>query len=184
MKYRTIVIDPPWEVKCNLTNVKFYRTGKKLPYKVMTDKELLSFPIDNFADAECDLFLWVTHTKLPFALKLLQVWGFKYHALMIWDKMSGVCINGFYRNTELVLYGYKKKQGVNVGEGNYLPTLFKSKANGHSKKPDLFYSLIKERTKEPRIDIFARKRHYGFDAWGDQVESQIEVPLTISSFNP
>lgn len=182
-KYRTIVMDPPWNVKCNLTDVKFYRTGKKLPYQVMSDDEILHFPINDFADLECDLFLWTTHTKLPLALKLLQEWGFKYHALLIWDKLSGVCINGFYRNTEIVVYGFRGKQGVDVGEGSYIPTLFASKAVGHSRKPDKFYSLIKERTKEPRIDIFARKRHYGFDAYGDQVEKEIEVPLMLASFH-
>ena len=36
MKYKTIVIDPPWQVKNNLTNTKYYRTGKPMPYKMMT----------------------------------------------------------------------------------------------------------------------------------------------------
>ena len=168
--YRTVVIDPPWKVVCNLTNEKFYRTGRKLPYETMTDEEILNFPINDFADRECDLFLWVTHTKLPIGLKILQKWGFKYHVLLTWDKQSGVCINGFYRKTEFVIYAYRGKQGINVGEGNYIPTLFGEKAKRHSQKPNKFYELICKRTLEPRIDIFARRKHYGFDAWGNQVE--------------
>lgn len=179
-KYRTVVIDPPWDVKCNLTNVKFYGIGKKLPYKVMSDEEIIKFPINDFAAEECDLFLWTTHTKLPLSLTLLQLWGFKFHVLLTWDKLGGVCINGFYRNTELIVYGYRGKMGVDLGEGHYIPTLFRSQANGHSIKPDVFYAKIRDRTQEPRIDIFARKRHFGFDAWGDQVENQIQIPLLVS----
>jgi site-specific DNA-methyltransferase (adenine-specific) len=177
-KYRTVVIDPPWQVCCNLTNVKFYRTGKKLPYGTMSDAEIAQFPINDFAEEECDLFMWTTHTKLPIALKIIEAWGFKYHVLLTWDKEAGVCINGFYRKTELVVYGYRGKQGIDVKEGHYLPTLFRQKATEHSQKPSVFYELLRQRTLEPRIDIFARKRHYGFDAYGDQVESHIEVPLS------
>jgi N6-adenosine-specific RNA methylase IME4 len=176
MKYKTIVIDPPWDVKCNLT-VKFYRTGKKLPYKVMSDKEIEQFPIVDYADEECDLFMWVTHSKLPAGLEIVKQWGFKYHVLLVWDKAGGVCINGFYRRTELVIYAYRGKMGVDTGEGSYLPTLFRQVKTEHSAKPKIFYELLRGRTKEPRIDIFARSRHYGFDAFGDQVEKNIEVPL-------
>jgi N6-adenosine-specific RNA methylase IME4 len=122
-----------------------------------------------------------THTKLPVALNILQAWGFKYHALMAWDKAGGICINGFYRRTEFVVYAYRGKMGVDTGEGSYLPTLFREQATVHSRKPKIFYALLRGRTKEPRIDIFARQRHYGFDAFGDQVEAQVEVPLFILS---
>jgi len=170
MKYKTVVIDPPWNVCCNLTNEKFYRTGRKLPYAVMKDAEILAFPIDNFADDECDLFMWTTHTKLPLALEILQAWGFKYHALLTWDKKSGVCINGFYRRTEFVVYAYRKRQCLNVGEGSYIPTIFDAKTKKHSEKPAKFYDMLRVRTQEPRIDIFARRKHFGFDAWGDEVD--------------
>lgn len=179
MKYKTIVIDPPWDVGKDLSG-KIMQGGAfkpTLPYATMSDAELVEFPINDFAAEESDLFMWTTHTKLPTSLALLEKWGFKYHALLTWDKEGGICLNGFYRRTEFVVYGYRGRQGVDVGEGSYIPTLFKQKAKGHSKKPDLFYSLLRERTQEPRIDIFARKRHHGFDAYGDQVETQMEVPL-------
>lgn len=169
-KYKTVVLDPPWNVRCNLNNKKFYRTGKKLPYQVMSDAEISNFPIDNFADKECDLFLWTTHTKLPIALSILKKWGFKYHVVLTWDKQGGVCINGFYRRTEFVVYGYRGKQCLNVGKGHYIPTLFSEKSKEHSRKPNVFYRLLVKRTREPRIDLFARKKHWGFDAWGDEVD--------------
>lgn len=184
MKYHTVVIDPPWKVASGFDK-KQYHMGengeRELPYRAMTDEEIKAFPINDFADSECDLFMWTTHTKLPTALEILQEWGFKYHVVMAWDKSGGVCIQGFYRRTELCIYAYRGKLGVNTGEGSYLPTLFKARKTKHSEKPSMFYALLRARTKEPRIDIFARKRHYGFDAWGNQVETQIQVPLIVSS---
>jgi N6-adenosine-specific RNA methylase IME4 len=180
LKHKTVVIDPPWLLQASLKKM----CGKKgyhsnLPYKTMTDSEIMAFPINDFADEQCDLFMWTTHTKLPVALSILQAWGFKFHVLLAWDKLSGVCMNGFYRQTEFVVYGYRGKQGVDVGEGSYIPTLFKAKANGHSRKPDIFYKIIGERTQAPRIDIFARKRHFGFEAYGDEVEKDMEMPLVL-----
>jgi N6-adenosine-specific RNA methylase IME4 len=180
MKYKTIVIDPPWKLQARLKKMigkKGYHTN--LPYSTMTDKEITDFPINNFAEDDCDLFMWVTHSKLPAGLDIVKKWGFKYHVLMAWDKSGGVCMNGFYRRTELIIYAYRGKMGVNVGEGSYLPTLFRQAKTNHSEKPKIFYELLRGRTREPRIDIFARKRHYGFDAYGDQVEKAIEFPLLV-----
>jgi N6-adenosine-specific RNA methylase IME4 len=183
MKYKTIVIDPPWNVGNGLCG-KIMQGGKfkpGLPYDTMSDEEILEFPIKEYADDNCSLFMWTTQTKLPAALAILEKWGFKYHACLTWDKESGICLNGFYRRTELVVFGFKGKFNVDVDEGSYIPTLIRAKANGHSKKPDIFYKVIRERTQEPRIDIFARKRHFGFDAFGDQVEKATEMPLFILS---
>jgi N6-adenosine-specific RNA methylase IME4 len=175
--YRTVVIDPPWEVSSGFKNETYYRIGRKMPYQTMSDSEILRFPINNFADTNCDLFMWVIHAKLPISLKCFEQWGFKYHAVLTWDKLGGVCISGFYRRTEHVVYGYRGKLGIDLSEGHYIPTLFKESVKEHSRKPDVFYELLRKRTQEPRIDIFARRRHFGFDAFGDQVEKEIEVPL-------
>jgi len=169
-KYKTIVIDPPWKVNCNLKDNKYYRCGKPMPYKMMSDKEILDFPIQSFMDTNCDLFMWVTLSKLPVGLEIIRLWGFKYHILITWDKTNGIGLNGFHRKTELIIYAYNGKMGIDRKKGKYIPTLFQEKLTTHSTKPNLFYEIVKERTKEPRIDIFARKKHEGFDAWGDEVD--------------
>lgn len=176
-KYKTVVIDFPWNIKSNFTDERYYRCGRPMPYKVMSDEEIINFPIDDFANKNCDLFVWVTHSKLPFVLKLLEKWGFKYHCLITWDKTNGIGINGFQRRTEMVVYGYRGKMGVLRTRGHYIPTLITEKLTTHSTKPMIFYQILKERTLEPRIDIFARKRHTGFAAWGDQVESEVQQEL-------
>jgi len=152
--------------------------GRDLPYKVMTNKEIENFEIDKFADTECDLFLWTTNGKLPIAFRVMDKWGFHYSNLMVWNKQDGLCHNGFHNVLEFVLYGYKGRNGLDYK--NPLKPYFEAKRWKHSEKPSLFYAKLLKVTSAPRIDIFARKRHFGFDAYGDQVEKQIEVPLFAS----
>ena len=77
-KYQTIVIDPAWTVKNNLTDLRYYRCGKDMPYSLMTDKEIMDFPINDFADERCDLFLWSITSKIPFCFELLKKWNEDY----------------------------------------------------------------------------------------------------------
>ena len=41
MKNKTIVIDFPWLVKNNLKDLKYYRTGKDMPYDMMRDEGIV-----------------------------------------------------------------------------------------------------------------------------------------------
>jgi len=167
-KYQTIVIDPPWTVKNNLKNLKYYRTGKSMPYPLMSDEEILWFDIHKFADKRCDLFLWTITSKIPFCFKLLEHWNFKYMDFLAWDKNIGVPVNGIYRRVEWLIYAYKGKMGINK-KGKFIPTMFYEKRGRHSRKPDIVYDVLKNNTKEPRIDIFAREKREGWDVWGNEV---------------
>jgi N6-adenosine-specific RNA methylase IME4 len=167
-KYRTIVIDPPWTVKNNLKDLKYYRTGKKMPYPTMSDLDILKFPINKFADDQCDLFMWTITSKIPIAFDIIKWWGFRYVDFFAWDKEIGVPVNGVYRSVEWVIYAYNKKMGINK-KGSFINTMFREKRGKHSRKPDIFYNKLKENTQEPRIDIFAREHRDGWDAWGNEI---------------
>ena len=166
-KYQTIIIDPPWTVKNNLKNLKYYRTGKTMPYPLMTNQEILNFPINDFADTRCDLFLWTITSKIPFCFLLLKKWDFKYMDFLAWDKGIGVPVNGIYRRVEWIMYAYKGKMGINK-KGKFIPTMFYEKRGRHSRKPDILYNTLKENTQPPRINIFAREQRNGYDAWGNE----------------
>lgn len=185
--YKTLVIDFPWEIDDGfakrLTDTKHYRFGKNLPYPTMPDEDILNFPINEFADKECALFIWIIQKKTPLVFKILEKWGFKFNLVLTWKKNTGIGLKGFYRNSENCIYAYRGKMGVDWGKGNYIKTCFEAPVTRNSEKPDVFYDMIRDRTKEPRIDIFARKRHFGFDAWGDQVENEVQIPITESLSN-
>lgn len=178
MKYRTIVIDPPWGIKPTPSRLFDHEyTQSKIPYKTMSDDELKQFPIDLFTDKNCDLFMWTIHQKLPLALELLQTWKFKYYCVITWHKSHTFNLNGFTRNSELLVYGYKGKSNRRY-KSPLMQFVYKCKSTKHSEKPSEMYDAIRTATMPPRIDIFARKRHKGFDAYGDQVESELQETLT------
>ena len=68
---------------------------------------------------------------------------------------------------------------MELKEKNFsIPTIIKEDSTNHSVKPMTFYNLLLRGTPEPRIDIFSRKKHIGFDSYGDQAEE----PLTLTQF--
>ncbi len=177
MKYQTVVIDPAWTVKNNLKDVKYYRCGdQRMPYQQMTDNEIMDFPINDFADNRCDLFMWTITSKIPISFEILKKWGFKYMDFIAWDKEIGVPVNGIYRSVEWLIYAYRGKMGINK-KGKFINTMQREKRGVHSRKPNIVYEVLKNNTQEPRIDIFARKRHEGFDAYGNEVENTLQLTL-------
>jgi len=175
-RYKTIVIDPPWPVEYIV--LKMRKNQKVMPYGTMSIPEIKDFQINNYADDVCNLFMWVTHTYLEDALEIIKCWGFKYHCLLTWDKTNGRPLCGFKRKTEFVIYAYKGKITVNQ-RGKFIPTLFREELREHSRKPDIFYHILARNTPEPRIDIFARHKHVGFDASGNEVKEVMNLEAWV-----
>jgi len=172
-KYKTVVIDPPWLVD-NIGDLRALTTDVRGVYDRMTEEDILNFPIDNFAHEECYLFLWATNSKtrnkpiLQLAFEILHEWGFKFHNMITWSKSQGFSAWSLLRNhTEHCLFGYRGKldQSKTSLMPNHIHTVNQTK---HSQKPVKFYQMLRAWTPKPRIDLFARQRHYGFDGWGDE----------------
>lgn len=167
MKYRTIVIDPPWPQK--KTGLRSVRPNqyRDLPYRVMSLEEIKAFPINDFADIDCHLYIWTINKYLRDAFDILEVWGFKFHAVLVWNKSTGVCPFSLQFRNEFVLFGYRGKLALKrIG----LPTYFSGKVREHSRKPDEFYGLAQTISYSPRIDIFSREIRDGWEQWGDEVD--------------
>lgn len=177
------MIDFPWPVEPISKSAAVLIDGSpllsKLPYETMTIEQIKAFPINDYAAEQCALFMWTTQGFLQDAFDIVKLWGFKFSRLITWDKGTGITWLGFTNNGEFVLFAYRGKYPIDVKKGSSIKTVFQSYKTRHSEKPDKFYAKLQHFTPEPRIDIFARKRHYGFDAWGDQVQ---EAPLTIEQF--
>ncbi len=173
-KYQTILADPPWEME--FVKLKMRPNQVKMPYTMMTLKEIyeLGITLRPFEADNCNLFLWTTHTYLPDAFKVLSEWGFNYHCCLTWDKTNGRPCWGFKRRTEFLLYGYRGKITVNQ-RGQFIPTLFTEKLTTHSTKPQILYEILERNTPEPRLEIFARNKRNGWDAWGNEIKSDIEL---------
>ncbi len=56
-----------------------------------------------------------------------------------------------------------------------IPNFIQTKALRHSQKPEEVRHIIEQTQLNPRIELFARKKTNDWDAWGDEIESDIKL---------
>lgn len=164
-KYQLIYADPAWDVKKIKRRVRPNQI--EFDYPTMSLEEIKNLPVQNISDNNSVLFLWTTHAYLPKAFEVMKTWGFKYQRTITWDKKNGMSLFGFHHRTEFCLFGYKGKIEM-YPKRQTIPTLWIEKSTKHSKKPELFRKAI-EVFGDSRIELFARERIEGWDAWGNEV---------------
>jgi len=161
--YDVIVIDPPWDMKKIERDVAPEQV--EFDYPTMTEEELSEFPIP--ATDDCHLWLWTTHKFLPTAMRLLDVWGFKYVCTFVWHKNGGFQPFGLPQyNCEFVLYA--RKGTPQFIDTKAFFTCFDAPRGRHSEKPEEFYEVVRRVTGGRRIDIFNRRKIEGFDTYGKE----------------
>jgi len=167
-KYQCIVIDPPWPMK-KLEREERPAQGPNLDYPTMTLEEIEAIQLKEMTDPNgCHIYLWTTHKFLPDALRIFERWGVRYECLLTWVKPSGFTPFSWMYNTEHVLFGRVGKS-LEVQKKGMKLAFNGSVGRQHSKKPEEFYSRVVMASPEPRLEMFARQPHDGFDAWGDEV---------------
>jgi len=172
-KYQTILADPPWQQGMRGHYNNSPNAAKVLPYQTMMVAEIKALPVGDIAEVGCHLWLWTTNQFLRAGFEVMEAWGFKYLAPITWVKPSGLG-NYFIHRTQTVLFGYKAKCVFPLAR--YKPTvLIATDPHNHSEKPGASYDLIESISPEPRIELFARARRFGWDCWGNEVESDIEL---------
>ncbi len=138
-----------------------------MDYKTMSLKEIESLDVQKISTDNSCCFLWVTQRFLPKSFEILSGWGFKYFKTITWDKANGMCMFGFHNRTEFVVFGYKGLLEP-FPKRKAFPTLIAEKSPRHSQKPDTFYNYAGAFGGRC-IDVFARHKREGWDAWGDEV---------------
>ena len=133
----------------------------------MTLKQIEELPIPKLAYEDgCHVYLWVTQKYLPDGLKIFEKWGAKYQCLMTWVKTTGMTPYSWMYNTEHIIFGrignlQLQKLGIKLS--------FEGQKREHSRKPDIFYDIVKQVSPEPRLELFAREGQEGFIVWGNEV---------------
>jgi len=183
-RYNIIYADPPWYFPANYGKIGKSRLsgfGAELRYHLMTDDELLSVPVKELTGDNCALFLWVVNSKIDFGIEVLKHWGFSYKTVVFnWIKTareSGIpnCRLGYWTlgGSELCLLGIKGKMKPVCH--NVRQVVLHHRI-GHSVKPAVFRDNIVNLFGDiPRIELFAREKTKGWDVWGNEVKSDIEL---------
>jgi len=177
-QYEVIYADPPWSYKnkspTSAKRPSLYRAGQSslaadYHYNEMTTDEICALPIADICAKGTALFMWATTPLMPDAFRVLSAWGFTYKTMIVWHKVKCGAPGYWFRGvTEQLLVAIRGKvKAFRSRHRNLMP----HPVLGHSTKPEIFRKLIEESTSEmnPKIELFARRRVDGWDAWGNEV---------------
>ncbi len=172
-RYHVVYADPPWS---------YLRMGKvegRTPYPTMSLDDLKKLPVPRICAPTSVLFLWVTNPLLDKGLDLIKAWGFEYKTVFkVWCKRaaSGNTISGpgwwSRPSTEMVLVATRGGGYMKWKQTCSEPQEFTGVRRRHSEKPAEIRDAIRTFFEFPgirRIELFARSRGQGFDAWGLEV---------------
>lgn len=165
--YGAIVCDPPWRYD----QMSSSRTVP--PYPTMTTGEMVALPVPDLCHQDCHLWMWTTNAYMEEAHRLSRAWGFKVLTIVTWCK-NGPGVGHYVRNnTEHVLLCSKGKP--QVPNDKPLRSWFEWPRGRHSEKPDGFYDLVEQVSVGPYLEMFARRHRLGWDSWGNEVDSHVEI---------
>lgn len=180
--YRVIYADPPWGFKTwSGPEKKVASRGTVAPYQTMEMSDIAALPVSEWAAEDACLFMWIVWPTLPEALKIIEAWGFKYKTCAFtWMKANQYKLFaleedvymglGYWTraNSEVCLLATRGKISrvdASVRQGIIEPR------REHSRKPSCVYDRIEKLVGGgPYLELFARTRRSGWDAWGNQTE--------------
>lgn len=180
-KYKIIYADPPWSYNVASKNGTSRGVAERY-YQTMKLDNICKLSVSILGD-NAVLFLWATYPNLPQALKVINSWGFIYKTVAFtWVKIYSKSKNpimgcGFWTraNAEICLLATRGKdypRRINKG----IQQVIIEPKREHSRKPE----IVRERILQlmgnlPRIELFARQKTDGWDCWGNEVDSDINL---------
>ena len=118
------------------------------------------------------LFLWTIDKYLFEAQSIAESLGYKLHARMIWDKVTGIPAAFTIRyGHEYLLYMYRGKLiPVAKEERGKIHTVFREQVKRHSQKPEKAYEIIERLYPSlTKLEMYARNERIGWDSWGNEL---------------
>lgn len=140
-------------------------------------RQLAELPVEDLVADDAHLYLWVTVPRLfgerddkkgfgPF--QILQAWGFRYVTMLTWHKTGAPGMGSYYRiDTEHCLFGVRGH--APIPPSKRLRNVIVGPRGRHSEKPKRLFEIAEAVSPAPRLELFARARRVGWDAWGDQL---------------
>ena len=172
-EYGLILADPPWkQAKGGKKKVRPVSSGTELDYPVCSLEEIkehLTQATSLASGGDSILFLWTIDKYLFQAQQIAEELGYKLHARMIWNKVTGIPAAFTVRyGHEYLLYMYKGKLiPVATEERGKIHTVFTEKVEKHSKKPEISYEIIQRLYPNlKKLELYARQERSNFFKFG------------------
>lgn len=180
-QYTVIYCDPPWAYRqCGATEKS--RGSAVKHYQTLDTAAICELPVPSICERGAACFMWATFPNIGEAIKVMEAWGFRYKtAAFVWIKKNRKNGGNFWgmgaytrANAEVCLLGITP--GFKAGErirSHKVHQVIEAPFEGHSKKPDEARRRIVELLGDvPRIELFARQRADGWDAWGNEIAGE------------
>lgn len=175
-QYGLILADPPWKQArgSGKKSVRPNSSGVPLDYPVCSLEEIKDHlsQATSLCSGDSVLFLWTIDKYLFEAQQIAEELGYKLHARMIWNKVTGIPAAFTVRyGHEYLLYMYKGKlPPVALEERGKIHTVFTEKVQRHSQKPEISYEIINRLYPNlNKLEMYARTERENFDVWGNEV---------------
>lgn len=179
LSYRVIYADPPWAFETYSAK----GAGRSARYDTMSLEDIYNMRVADLAAPDCLLAMWVTDPFLEYGFRVLDSWGFEYKTVgYTWcktakhmpelirsDNLSAHFPIGMGHHTranpEICLFATRgKPKRLSAAERQ----LVLAPRREHSRKPDSVRESLEKLVSGPRVELFARQRVKGWDAWGNE----------------
>lgn len=181
-RYSIIYADPAWHFKVRSSKGEG-RSAKK-HYSVMSLAEIKNIPVCDYAEDNSVCLMWVIDPMIEEGYQVMRSWGFIPKTVGFYWVKENMKSPGYFTglgyytraNPEQCILGIRGKGLPRKDKG--VRRLIVSPRQRHSQKPEEAYRRIERLFGNvSRLEMFARTNREGWDAWGNQVENSIEIPL-------
>lgn len=163
-RFPVIYADPPWSYEHCESDSRDLANQ----YPTMELDAIKALPLERIVTSDAVLFLWATSPKLAEAMGVIEAWGFDYRTSMVWVK-DRIGMGYYARQQHELLLIATKGTPPTPAPSDRPPSVVTAPRLEHSAKPNEFRKLIEQMYPTlPRIELFARERDEGWQAWGNQ----------------
>ena len=172
-KFGVVYADPPWQYGNTSTRSAVGKTsGGVKNYPTMPLADICNLPVSDVVADRAHLHIWTTNAFLFDAKSVIEAWGFEYRSCMVWVKPQ-MGIGNYWRvSHEFLLLGIRG-ESVTFPSHLGLKSWHETDRLKHSEKPQAFREMIEKTSPTPRIELFARKLHPEWSAWGNEIEGNL-----------
>lgn len=203
-EYKLIYADPAWHFynwgadAPGMIHDRERGANKHYPTTTLEDMCRLDVP----ADKDAVLLVWGLSSHLKELITLTEAWGFTIKTkAWTWVKTTkdnsrprigmGYWTRQVSEDCWLATKGHPKApkyrgemaflETFDLADDYINDTLYAPRPSLHSKKPEEAYDKINRLFPDvyPRLEMFARSAHEGWDVWGNEAPDSIHIPMKV-----
>lgn len=172
LSYGGILADPAWSY--DNWSAAGEAKNPKAHYACMSLDAIKALPVSHLAAGDCLLVMWATAPMLPQGIETMTAWGFRFVTAGAWAKQSRTGEKWAFGTgyvlrsaAEFFLVGALGKPAY---QARNIRNLLVAPVREHSRKPDHMHRMVEALVPGPYLELFARERRPGWDAWGNETD--------------